>query len=345
MHIHSLDDWRHDHAYIGDQQARGESRASWVIGLTVVMMVAEILSGWWFGSMALLADGWHMASHAAALLITVFAYRYARQHLHDRNYTFGTGKVGVLGGFTSGIVLGMVALMMAWESIDRLTAPVDINFDNAMMVAALGLVVNLASALLLHGGGDHDHHHHGHAHDHHAHHAHHAHDHHEHDHHHVHHDAHQGHQDHNLRAAFLHVMADALTSVLAIGALLVGKHLGWVWMDPLMGIVGAIVIGVWTYGLVKDTGRILLDGNAATGREEVIRRDVEADSDNRVVDLHVWQVGPAQVAAIVSLVTHFPRSAEHYKALLAGHKDIVHLTVEVNTCEAAPCLPKEPGVV
>ncbi|CCQ72389.1 CDF family Co(II)/Ni(II) efflux transporter DmeF [Magnetospira sp. QH-2] len=337
MHIHSLDDWRHEHVYIGDKQARGESRATLVIALTVVMMVVEILGGWWFGSMALLADGWHMASHAAALLITVFAYRYARRHLHDRGYTFGTGKVGVLGGFTSGIVLGMVALLMVWESVERLAEPVSINFDDAMLVAALGLVVNLASAFLLHGG--HDHHHHGHGHDHHDHHHNHAHDHHDHTPH-----GHEAHgQDHNLRAAFLHVMADALTSVLAIAALFTGKHLGWVWMDPLMGIVGAIVIGIWTYGLVRDTSRILLDGNAAGHREETIKQAIEGDSDNRVVDLHVWQVGPTQVAAIVSIVTHFPRSAEHYKALLAHDETIAHLTVEVNVCSDTPCLPKEAG--
>ncbi len=312
MHIHSLDDWRHEHVFIDKDQARGERRAYWVIALTVVMMTVEITSGWLFNSMALLADGWHMASHAAALCITVFAYRYARRHLHNKGYTFGTGKVGVLGGFTSAVVLGVVALMMVWESVQRFFQPLDIAFDEAIAVAALGLCVNLLSAWLLHQNGGHDHHH-GHGH------------------------ARHG-QDHNLRAAFLHVLADALTSVLAIVALLTGKTLGWAWMDPVMGIVGAAVIGHWTWGLLRDTGRILLDGSVHEDVEADIRKTIEADADNRVTDLHVWRVGNEHLAAIISVVTHFPRSAEHYKALLADRNDLAHVTVEVAHCTSEPCI-------
>ena len=253
-----------------------------------------------------------MASHAAALFITVFAYWYARRHLHNKAYTFGTGKVGVLGGFTSAVVLGVVALLMVWESVQRFFEPLSINFDEAMAIAVLGLLVNLLSAWLLHQGGEHTHHHDGHAHSH-------------------------GH-DHNLRAAFLHVMADALTSVLAIVALLTGKTLGWVWMDPAMGIVGAIVIGHWTYGLLRDTSRILLDGSIDEETQTQIREAIEADSDNRVADIHVWRVGANHMAAIISVVTHYPQSAEHYKSLLAGQSELAHVTVEVNFCEGAPCV-------
>jgi cation diffusion facilitator family transporter len=326
MHIHSLDDWRHEHIFIAADQESGERRAYWVIALTVTMMTVEIFSGWLFNSMALLADGWHMASHAAALCITVFAYWYARRNLHNSSYTFGTGKVGVLGGFSSAVVLGVVALIMVWESVQRFFEPLTISFDEAIAVAALGLAVNLASAWLLHQGAGHDHH--GH-HD---------------DHHHNELGRHH-HHDHNLRAAFLHVMADALTSVLAIFALLTGKMLGWIWMDPMMGIVGALVIGHWTYGLLRDTSRILLDGDAGEGGKAGIRKTIEADADNRVTDLHVWRVGSRHFAVIVSIVTHFPKSAEHYKELLRDHRDLAHVTVEVNWCDSQPCLPSSPEAV
>lgn len=323
MHIHSLDDWRHDHVFIAREQEAGERRAYWVIALTVTTMVVEIVSGWLFNSMALLADGWHMASHAAALCITVFAYWFARRHLHNSRFTFGTGKVGVLGGFGSGVVLGVVALIMVWESTQRFFQPMTIRFDEAMAVAGLGLLVNLLSAWLLHQGrGDHHHHHHDHDH---------GHDHH-----------HGRNRDHNLRAAFLHVLADALTSVLAIVALLTGKMLGWVWMDPMMGIVGAGVIGVWTYGLLRDTGRILLDGEGGETVKAGIRDSIEADADNRVTDLHLWRIGPDHFAVIVSIVTHFPKSAEAYKTLLENHSELAHVTVEVNRCDSEPCLPETP---
>ncbi|WP_135076637.1 CDF family Co(II)/Ni(II) efflux transporter DmeF [Terasakiella sp. SH-1] len=325
MHIHSLDDWCHEHVFIAEEQEKGEKRAYWVIALTVTMMVIEIFSGWLFNSMALLADGWHMASHAAALCITVFAYWYARKNLHNRQYTFGTGKVSVLGGFGSAVVLGVVTIMMIWESVQRFFEPMTISFNEAIGVAVIGLVVNLASAWLLHQGG-HDHHH---GHDHGHHHSHdHSHDHHHHGHGHGH--------DHNLRAAFLHVVADALTSVLAIVALLAGKFYGWVWMDPMMGIVGALVISHWTYGLLRDTGRILLDGDADEHLKDKIKHTIEDHSDNRVTDLHVWRVGPKHQAAIVSLVTHYPQSADDYKKLLAPYH-LSHITIEVSE----PCLPEQ----
>lgn len=329
MHIHSLDNWRHEHVFAPEDSRAKERRVYWVIALTMTMMVVEIVSGWLFNSMALLADGWHMASHSAALLITVFAYWYARRHRSDSRYTFGTGKVGVLGGFTSGVVLAVVALLMAWESGQRFFNPVTIRFDEAMLVAAVGLAVNVASAMLLHQGhADHhgDHHHdHSHGHGHHHAHAHPGH----------------GHQDHNLRAAFLHVIADALTSVLAILALLCGKAFGWVSLDPVMGIAGALLIGHWTYGLLRDTSRVLLDGGVDGAVSEDIRRTVEADADNRVTDIHVWQVGTNSLAAMLSVVTHRPRDPEHYKALLTDFPDLVHVTVEVNACQSEPCIPLE----
>ncbi len=264
-------------------------------------MVVEIGAGWYFNSMALMADGWHMSSHSLALSITVFAYWYARRHLLDNRFTFGTGKIGVLGGFTSAILLGVVALLMVWESTQRFFEPLVINFNEAIAVAFLGLVVNLVSVKLLHLK---DHHH-----------------------------------DHNHKAAFLHVLADTLTSVLAIIALFSGKIFGWVWMDPMMGIVGAMVIGHWTYGLLRDTGRVLLDFNADDNSAEAIKQTIEADADNRVTDLHVWWVGPYHLAAIASIVTHYPQSTEHYKALLKDHHKLVHITVEVHHCESEPCVP------
>jgi cation diffusion facilitator family transporter len=304
--------------FVSENAETGERRVYRVIALTTIMMMVEILSGWWFNSMALLADGWHMASHSAALLITVFAYWYARRHLRDARYTFGTGKVGVLGGFTSGVVLGLVALLMVWESAQRIADPVTIRFDEAMLVAIIGLGVNVVSAVLLHQRPrhpkeEHDHSH-GHAHA-------------------------QSHQDHNLRAAFLHVVADALTSILAIVALLCGKAFGWVILDPLMGIAGAVLIGHWTFGLLRDTGRILLDGSARPEIREHIRHRIEADADNQVTDIHVWWLGSNHLAAIVSVVTHWPRGPEHYKALLADVADLVHITIEVNACAGEPCVP------
>ena len=302
-----MERWEHTHTFGTRAVAQGEYRTRWVIGLTLVMMVVEIAAGWAYGSMALLADGWHMGTHAAALSVTVFAYVYMRRHAQDQRYSFGTGKVGALGGFGSAVALGVVALLVFGESVWRLTAPVSIRFNQAIGVAMVGLVVNLVSAFILredhHGPAEFEIHH---------------------------------HHDHNLRAAYLHVLADALTSVLAIVALSAGKFLGWMWMDPVMGIVGSVVIARWSYGLLGQTSAVLLDGEIGKEPREAIQSLVEADGDNRVADLHLWRVGPNHLAAIVSIVTHHPRDPDHYKALLSERADLVHVTVEVNPCPAEP---------
>ena len=314
MHIHTLQKWKHRHRY-NIEDGHGERNTRRVIVLTLSMMIIEITAGYLFGSMALLADGWHMGTHAVALGITAFAYYYARRHSDNPNYSFGTGKVAVLGGFTSAVVLGVIALMIGVESIQRLISPQPIRFNEAIAVAFVGLVVNVISAFLLQE--KHDHHHEGHAHDH-------------------------GHtqkfRDHNLRAAYFHVLADALTSVLAIIALFTGKAFGWIWMDPIMGIVGALIISRWSYGLLVDTGKVLLDRDVNQEAVKEIRAIIEADSDNRVADLHVWRVGSHHLSAIVSIVTHYPKSPDHYKNLLADYDEIAHVTVEVNTSDTEPCI-------
>jgi cation diffusion facilitator family transporter len=278
-------------------------------------MVVEIIAGSVYGSMALLADGWHMSTHVAAFFITIFAYRYARTHAEDPAYTFGTGKVNMLGGFASAIALAVVALVMLIESLERIVHPQDIRFNEAIAVAVIGLLVNVVSAVLLRDGHSHDH----------------GHDHetdHEHD------DGH--HQDgklndHNLTAAYFHVLADALTSLLAIVALVSGKFLGWQWLDPMMGIVGAVIITRWSYGLLKQTGPILLDASIETKVRQAIVRTIESDADNRVSDIHVWKVGANDYAAIIAVVTGEPRTARHYKNLLEDFKRLSHITVEINT--------------
>jgi cation diffusion facilitator family transporter len=310
MHTHHLHRWEHSHRFnIEDGQAERNTRR--VILLTLSMMIIEITAGYIFGSMALLADGWHMGTHAAALGITALAYYYARKHSDNPNYSFGTGKVGVLGGFGSAVVLAVIAVLMGVESFQRLFSPVTIRFNEAIAVAVIGLAVNLISAFLLRGQ-----YHHSHDHD----------------------AGRDRHRDHNLRAAYLHVLADALTSILAIVALIAGKALDWVWMDPIMGIVGALIIGRWSYGLLVDTGKVLLDRDVNTEAVENIRSIVEADSDNRVADLHVWRVGSHHLAAIVSIVTHYPKPPAYYKKLLAGYHEMAHLTVEVNPCGGSPYL-------
>lgn len=327
MHIYHLDQWRHTHRFT-PEAARGERNTRIVIGLTLAMMLIEITAGLLFGSMALLADGWHMGTHMAALGITLFAYHYARRHADNPRYSFGTGKVGELGGFASAVALAVVALVMLVESIQRFFADVTIRFDEAIMVAVIGLCVNLISAYLLR---DDHHHHHGHDHEH------------DHEHHHDHHDhEHEHGHDHNLRAAYLHVLADALTSLLAIIALVAGMLLGWTWMDATMGIVGAIVITRWSYGLLRDTGTVLLDSAVAPATVTAIRNAIEADADNRVVDLHVWRVGPQHLSAIVAVVTHYPQPPEHYKHLVADIAQIAHMSVEVHHCTSEPCLPQHP---
>ena len=305
-----LDALTHDHVFLGKRHDENARRTLWVVALTAVMMVGEIAAGLAFNSMALLADGFHMATHAGALGIAAIAYAYAKRHAHGRRYSFGTGKVGDLAGFASALVLGIVALGIAFESVTRLLDPRPVAFTEATIIAVIGLGVNIVSALLLGHGHDHAHGH-GHAHDH---------DHgetHAHDHHHE--------RDNNLRSAYLHVVADALTSVLAIAALLGGRYLGWVWLDPLMGIVGSIVIAVWAISLIRDTGAVLLDATD-TALEAEIRALVEGPGDATITDLHVWRVGPGAHSAIISVVG---TTRETICQRVAPVHEIEHLTVEI----------------
>ncbi|HEY9236215.1 MULTISPECIES: CDF family Co(II)/Ni(II) efflux transporter DmeF [Phenylobacterium] len=326
-----IEAFAHDHVFLGANHDSNARRTLWVVCLTALMMVVEIAAGYWSGSMALLADGFHMATHAGALGVAAIAYIYARRHAGNRRFSFGTGKVGDLAGFASALVLAMIALGIGVESVRRLFEPANVAFGEATIVAVVGLVVNLVSAALLGAG----HHHHGHGHHGHSHaHGHehrhgHAHDH-DHDHHaHPHHDhADDGHhgRDNNLRSAYMHVMADALTSLLAIVALLAGWFLGWTWLDPAMGIVGALVIARWSWGLLRDTAQILLDTTDAHVAEEV-RELVETPGDARITDLHVWRVGPEAHAAIVSVRSQ--TSVEAIRRRLAPVHELRHLTVEV----------------
>ncbi len=314
---------RHLHYFLSQQHEQNEKRVWMVIALTASMMTAEIVAGIVFGSMALLADGWHMSTHAGALTISALAYGYARRHVNDARFSFGTGKVGELAGFTSAVILAMIALAIGYESVVRLLRPVPIAFDQAIVVAVLGLVVNLLSVWLLHEGSGNAHHQHAghrHAHDE-------AHTHsHPHDHHHEH--EHAPARDSNLRSAYLHVMADAATSVLAIIGLLAGRLYGWIWMDALMGIVGALVIARWSYGLLREAGAVLLDMVPDAGLADEIRSMIE-NNGGQVFDLHLWQVGPGHHAVIVSLVENAARPSSYYKSLLAGIAGVSHVTVEV----------------
>lgn len=269
-------------------------------------MLLEIIAGSIYGSMALLADGWHMGTHVAAFMITLFAYRYARKHENNPAFSFGTGKVSVLGGFASAVALAVVAFIMLIESTYRIIQPHAIHFNEAIVVATIGLLVNLVSALILK-----DHHHHA--------------------------DGHDHHHDHNLRAAYMHVLADALTSLLAIAALLAGKYFGWHWMDPVMGIVGALIIIRWAFGLVNQTSPILLDSSIEQSYQLQIISTIEADTDNQVSDIHIWRIGGNHYAAMISVVTHQLQDADYYKKLLARFSKISHLTVEVNLCQEESC--------
>lgn len=308
MHEEQMARWHHDHTFGQDQKQSGEKRTLIVVGLTLIMMVWEIAAGLIYGSMALLADGLHMGSHATALGIAAFAYAYARKNASSSRFSFGTGKVNALGGFTGAVLLAGFALFMVVESIDRFIHPVTISFNGAIFVAIIGLIVNGVSAWIL---GDHHDHSHAHQEDD----SHHSHDHH----------------DHNRRAAYFHVLADALTSVLAIVALLAGKYAGWNWMDPAMGIVGAILITRWSWGLLKATSRVLLD-QQQTGIQQGVKRAVEC-GDTRVSDLHVWSIGPNLYAAIVAVVTHDPQPPGHYRdRIQTDNASLVHVTVEVHTC-------------
>jgi len=311
MHHHQLEAWQHAHVFGQDRKRSGETRSLIIVGLTLTMMVWEILAGVLYGSMALLADGLHMGSHAVALGIAAFAYVYARRNAGNSQFSFGTGKVNALGGFTGAVLLAGFALYMVIESIDRFIHPVAISFNGAIFVAVIGLIVNGLSAWIL-GGEDHDHGHgHGHGH---------------------------GHHDHNHRAAYFHVLADALTSLLAIAALLAGKYAGWNWMDPIMGIVGAALITRWSWHLLKDTSRVLLD-HQRSDLEHDVKQSIETD-DALICDLHLWAIGPDIHAAIVSIVSHDPESPEVYKQRIQTRcPSLVHVTVEAQRCVTDPEKP------
>ncbi|WP_425262535.1 CDF family Co(II)/Ni(II) efflux transporter DmeF [Sphingobium cyanobacteriorum] len=292
-----------DHIYLSAGHDQNAKRTLWVVWLTAATMVVEIAAGWITGSMALLADGFHMATHAGALAVAAAAYGYARRHARNPRYTFGTGKVGDLSGFASALLLGVTALFIAIESGMRLFQPIHVAFGEATLVAVVGLIINIISALLL--GHDHSHDHDGHDHDH------------SHDHKH-------GHADNNLRAAYIHVLTDALTSVLAIGALLAGRYLGWWWMDPAVGLLGAVVIARWAWGLMKDTSAILLD-TAEPALMARVRREAEAEGAT-IRDLHVWRIGPHAHAAILSLAPGADGAA--VRARVRALPRMEHVTVE-----------------
>lgn len=300
------DNHAHDHVFLGASHDDNARRTLWVVLLTALMMVAEIVAGYWTGSMALLADGFHMATHAGALSVAAAAYSFARRHAHNPAFSFGTGKVGDLAGFASAMALGLVALGIGVESVFRLFQPSEVAFGEATIIAVIGLLVNIASAFLLssrehhHGHDLHHGHEHGHGH---------------------------GHGDNNMRSAYLHVLADALTSVLAIAALLAGRYLGWTWMDPLMGIVGGIVIARWSWTLMRDTAAVLLDRTDEHVAAEV-RELIETPGDARIADLHIWRVGPAAHAAIVSVIAKDGIGSDTIRNRLAAVHEIAHLTVE-----------------
>lgn len=300
----------HDHVFLGERHDENARRTLWVVALTALMMVGEIAAGLVFNSMALLADGFHMATHAGALAVAA-AYAFARRHAADRRYSFGTGKVGDLSGFASALVLAVVALGIGVESVGRLLDPSPVAFGEATLVAIVGLAVNVASVFLLSGGhGDGHGHGHGHQHEHHHHHDH-GHDH--------------AHHDNNLRSALAHVLADALTSVLAIVALLAGRYLGWIWLDPVMGIVGGAVIAVWAWNLLRDTAAVLLD-TSDPHLEAEVREQVEGPGDAQITDLHVWRIGPGAHAAIVSVAGSVDR--ETIRERLVPVHELAHVTIE-----------------
>ena len=313
MHTHSLDAWRHAHDYLGARHHHNERRTMLVVALTAVMMVAEIAGGHIYGSMALVADGWHMSTHAGALGIAALAYWFARRHTRDPRFTFGTGKLGELAAFASAIILLLVALFIGYESIERLLAPVAIDFDQAILIAVVGLVVNIVSAWMLYDSHDHAH---AHAHDH------------GHDGHHHH------HADHNMRAAYIHVLADAMTSVLAIVALGAGRLYGWSFLDPVMGLVGTIVIASWSVSLLRSAGAVLVDAVPDDRLQATVRRRLEIDGD-KLCDLHLWRLGPGHTAVIASIVSDAPQAPDAYKARLRGVPGLSHVTIEVHRCKHA----------
>ena len=304
----AIDNLKHSHRF-DEGNPLAEKNTLRVAILTAVMMVIEITGGWYYNSMALLADGWHMSSHTVALGLSVFAYAFARKYAHDPRFSFGTWKIEVLGGYTSALFLVMVAGLMVYQSVERLIAPTPIHYDQAIAIAIVGLLVNLASAWLLKDGHHHDHGH---------------------DHAHVHHD-HHGHHDLNLRSAYMHVLADAATSVLAIVALFGGKLWGLSWLDPVMGLVGAALVSVWAYGLLRDTGRVLLDAEMGAPVVEEIREVIAASPLRaEIADLHVWRVGKGKYACILSLATDNEASPEYFKERLSIHEELVHISIEIN---------------
>jgi len=307
MHTRDSARWQHDHVFAQDRVRPGEKRTLIVVGITAVMMVVEIAAGLVYGSMALLADGLHMASHAAALGIAFLAYVIARRLAADERFSFGTGKLNSLAGFASAVLLLGFAVIMVTESTSRFVNPVDISYDQALIVAFIGLVVNAVSAWIF-AATPHDHyehHDHGHAH----------------------------HHDHNLRAAYLHVLADALTSLLAIVALLAAKFYGANWLDPFMGIVGAILVSRWSYGLIRESARVLLDRQADDDRVDAIRDALQSDSGDRITDLHCWSIGPGIFAADIAIVSDNPKPPDDYRSRIPADLGIVHVTVEVHRCK------------
>jgi cation diffusion facilitator family transporter len=303
----------HSHSFLGVGHETAERKTWAVIALCGAMMIAEIVGGLLFGSIALVADGLHMSTHAGALLLAALAYTYARKHAEDPRFTFGTGKLGDLAGFTSAIILVMIALLIGYEAVSRILAPVPIRFAEAIPIASLGLAVNIASAWLLRGcAHDHGHAHapgHGEEHE---------------------HAGEMALRDNNLRSAVIHVMADAAVSGLVIAGLLLAQVFGWLWVDPLVGIVGACVIASWSYGLIRDTGAILLDMNPDRGMAERLRQAIERDGDT-LADLHLWRLGPGHLGAILCIGTGASRGVDHYLAKLARFRSLSHLTIEVHS--------------
>jgi cation diffusion facilitator family transporter len=315
MHTHNLSQYQHRHIF-NDPDLYAEKMTKRVVFLTFFMMVVEIVAGYVYHSMALLADGWHMSTHTVALTVALLTFIIARRHAHDRKYTFGSWKIEVLGGFTSGLMLGTVGLTMGYVSVERFANPVPIQYDQALVITIIGLAVNFLSAFML-KGNNHSHrhrHHHGeetHSHE---------------------HATHEKNVNLNLKAAYIHVIADAMTSVLAIIALAGAKYLGWIWLDPLMGVVGAVLILKWTCSLLKETVCILIDRESNGALPEKIKQTIEADGEIKISDLHLWKVGMNKYACIISVVTADPQAVTFYKEKLDEFEEIVHLTVEVNSC-------------
>ncbi len=311
MHHQHIQSWQHQHIFNVEKKAT-ERRTLVVVIITFMMMIAEILVGWLSNSMALLADGWHMGTHAFALGISLLAYVLARKYATDQSFTFGTWKIEILGAYTSAIVLGMVGVIMIFSSVERLLKPLDIHYNQALSVAIIGLIVNVVCAYILDVKDHaHDHHQHpeqGHSHPHHV------------------------HNDLNLKSAYLHVVADALTSVLAIVALLGAKYLNYNWLDPFMGMVGATLILSWAASLVRSTSSILLERETDYPLINAITAQIESDNDTKISDLHVWKVGQNQYACILSLVTGRQYTIEEYKKRLRVLPELVHVTVEKNVC-------------